>query len=259
MITYSFVGTLKYHLRSLGIKTEDPSKINYEYVKMQTLDTLFRLKDISDAFMVNMHYTWISSHWGKIEKALSHRKWGDMESHDKVDVKRARNRYSNIAFSTTMFSKHAETFFLDEKGNIQEDSSTRGKAENDEELVCITDIDGTTYIHSKKYTESLYDPRLADTELALGIIETITLDSDKRKFIVYIILDEENIAKANAAGLTSNARQAVQKQIKAELKEAAMIRTMRLVNTMMVLNSINIVNRMNRMQTNQIRINNRWF
>lgn len=108
---------------------------------------------------------------GGIEKALGHRKWGEMESHDKVDVKRARTRYSNIAFSTTMFSKHAETFFLDEKDDIQEDPSTSGKTENDEELVCVTGTDGTTYIHSKKYTDSLCDPGLADTELALGIIE----------------------------------------------------------------------------------------
>lgn len=259
MITYNFVGTAKYHLRSLGIKTENLSKINYEYVKTQTLDTLFGLKDIRDAFMVSMHYTWISTHWGKIEKALSHRKWGEMESHDKVDVKRARTRYSNIAFSTTMFSKHAETFFLDEKGDIQEDPSTSGKTENDEELVCVTGTDGTTYIHSKKYTESLYDPGLADAELALGTIETITLDSDKGKFIVYIILDEENIAKAKAAGLASNAGHAAQRQIKAELKEATRIRTMRLVSTMMVLNRINTVNRMNRMRTNQIHINNRRF
>lgn len=77
MITSNFVFEAKYNLQSLGIRTNNVSEISLAFIKESVLDTLFRLKNLGDAFTVYYFYKFIFDHWSKIVKAMSSNRWID--------------------------------------------------------------------------------------------------------------------------------------------------------------------------------------
>lgn len=233
MITSNFVFETKYNLQSLGIKTDNITKLSLPFVKELVLDTMFRLKNLDDAFIVYYYYKFLSDHWGKIEKAMKSRKWAETYCNQKIAVSRVKTKYENLYFASTMFSSKPEVYSLDENGKIIM-VPIDDKKKDDQSTVLISGLNGTSYIHDKSYVSKLYDPRLADTSKALASVSLVNLDVEHGKFVSFVIFDENNIKNSefynNNLKVLGNAKD----QINEAVKETARIQTLKAMNLALI-------------------------
>jgi len=233
MKTSNFVFEAKFNLQSLGIKTDDTSKLTFNYVKESVLDTLFRLKNLGDAFMVYFYFKFLCDHWGKIEKAMESHKWAETYCDAKIGISRVKTKYDNLSFATTMFSSKPEIYSLDENGKITIVVAD-DKKKDDESTVLVNGLNGVSYIHDKNYVSKLYDPRLADTSKALALTSLVNLDVEHGKFISFVIFDEDNIKKSDFYKNNLKALGNAKDQINEALKETAKIQAMRAMNMALI-------------------------
>lgn len=72
---------------------------------------------------INYHYSWIAKYAEKIVKAMNHVKWNNYDiPYSKTDVFKNKEMFKNVFFVTNMFSKKFVSYYLDDKGNVIQES-----------------------------------------------------------------------------------------------------------------------------------------
>lgn len=245
IITYNFVDNAKYNMGSIGYRPKEEKDFDLTKVKELVVDQMFRLKDLEKSFYLAYHYSWITSHWRKILKAKDHHKWNDGGiQYSQSDVKKNKEHYDNLAFSTNLFGNKYDTYYLDENDKIVHELINKSSKHNNDidgcEIVKINDE--FSCLFETSYLKTLKKKSKADTDKALATIQTMPLDYNKGIFISFVILDEENISKT---ALVKGANGVIDKAV----SQALAVKTMKMMSTIAIVNSINTINRMNRLNS----------
>lgn len=206
MITYRFIENARYHMGSLGFKPKKIEDFNLDNLKQQTIEKIFRLKNSSDAFYLNLHYSWVVRHWNKLLKAIYHEKWQLSDfPYTPLDVSLGRYKYDNVSFITNMFDKTIQCFYIDENDNISSFSyDKKNKKDKHSDFQIIDDKpNNESYIFTNKYLNTLNKHESADPEKAVAVIEKNCLDYKNNKYLFYITYMLDNISKEKINNLTA--------------------------------------------------------
>lgn len=244
-ITYGFIARARYEMGSLGFRPNSVDEMQLPVFKEIVADSLLRLKETSDAFLVNYHYHWVIKHWEKIKKALNHEKWLMLDNpYSKVDIKRNKAYYSNISIVTNIFSNKFTNIYYEDSIKIEEIQYVKTKNNPFE----IVEIDNGSYIFTKDYLKTIKKKKHADKSKAIAEFDMNCVDDKRNKYVSYILYNEDavkdnfasNVAKSEIEGLI---------KAKTTLQITRMLSimiTMNMIRRTQQISRINTINRMRR-------------
>lgn len=236
----------------LGFRPKKLENFDRQTLKYLVVDKIFRLKEISEAFNLNYHYTWIIKHWKKLLKAFVHDKWQYDIPYSTLDVSLCKNKYDNVSFTTNMFDNGNEGFNLDENGKVVTtffDKQIKIATFPIVDIVYDSDS-GMDFVYSTKYLNELKNKKLADPEQSIASIELICLDYKAKKYISYIIYTTEKI---NELAVLNCANKYLQEEVNKEVQMQSMV----VASNMIMLHTIQRMN-LNRINSSNINRFNRF-